>query len=76
MPGPDLFTVDWLYRQNHNENNDAEISGMQLNINAIQTATNIPECMTVPKLQQAIFQDQNLQHLRRLYHAQLAGEQR
>ena len=40
--GPDLFIVDWLSRQNHKENKDAEIPGMQLNIDAIHTMTNIP----------------------------------
>ena len=33
---------------------DAELPGMQININAIQTTTNIPECMTMYKLQQAM----------------------
>ena len=37
-----LFIVDWLSRQNHNENKDAEIPGMQLSINAMQAATNVP----------------------------------
>ena len=35
-PGPDLFIVDWLSRQNHSENKDEEIPGMQLSIKAIQ----------------------------------------
>ena len=43
-PGPDLFIADWLSTQKNIENKDAEIPGMQLNINTIQTATNIPEC--------------------------------
>ena len=47
---PDLFIADWLSRQNHNENKDSEILGMQLNICAIQTATSIPECMTMHEL--------------------------
>ena len=45
--------ADWLFRQNHNENKDTEIPGLQLSINAIQTATNIPECMIMSELQQA-----------------------
>ena len=36
---------------------------MQLNINAIQTATTIPEYMTMHELQQAMSQDQHLQCL-------------
>ena len=52
-PGPDLFMVDRLSRQNHNENKDKEITGMQININAIQSTTNIPECITMLELQAA-----------------------
>ena len=31
-PGPHLFIADWLSRQNHKENKDAQIPGMQLNM--------------------------------------------
>ena len=44
-PGPDLFMTDWLPRQNHKENRDTGIPGIQLNINDILTSTNIPDCM-------------------------------
>ena len=40
-PGPNLFIADWLSRQNHDKNKDAEIPSMQLNINTIQTAADI-----------------------------------
>ena len=50
---PGLFIVDWLSRQNHTENKDTEILGMQLNTDAIQTTTNIPECTTIQQLHQA-----------------------
>ena len=49
-PGLDLFIADWLSRQNHKENKDAEISSMQLSIDAIQTTTNIPDWMTIQQL--------------------------
>ena len=62
-PGPALFIADWLSRQNYKENKDAEIPGMQLNIDAIQT-TNIPDCMTIKQLQQATSQDYHLQQLK------------
>ena len=58
--GTDLFTADWLFIQNHKENKDAEIHGMQLNINAIQTTTNILDCMTTQELQQATPQGEHL----------------
>ena len=63
-PGQDLFTADWLSRQNHKENIDAEIPDMQLNTDAIQTTTNIPECMTIHQLQQETTQDEHLQQLK------------
>ena len=53
--GPDLFITDWLSRHNH-----TEIQGMDTKINAIQTAKNIPECMSVPQLQQATAQNDHL----------------
>ena len=56
-PGPDLFILDWLSRQNYNKDKDVEILGMQLGISAIQTTANIPECMTMHELQQVTFQD-------------------
>ena len=60
-PGPDLFIVDWLSRHNHTENKDEEIPGMDIKVDAIQTATDIPECMSIPQLQQATAQDNHLQ---------------
>ena len=63
-PRPDLFITDWLSRQNHNEDKNAEILGMQLGRNAIQTTTNIPECMTIHELQQVTCQDQHMQCLK------------
>ena len=44
---PDLFIVDWLSRQNHSKKKNKEILGMWLSINATQSTTNIPECMTI-----------------------------
>ena len=58
--GPDLFIADWLSRQNHSKDKDAEMSGMQLVFNAIQTITNIPECMIIHELQQVTCQDQHM----------------
>ena len=63
-PGPDLFIVDWLSRQNHNKVKDKEIPGMQLSIDTIQTPTTVPECMTMHEVQQATSQDQHMQCLK------------
>ena len=62
-PEPDLFIADWLSRQNHKEKKDAEMPGIQLNIDAIQTTTNIPGCKTVHELQQVMSHVEHLQCL-------------
>ena len=62
-PGPDLSIAHWLFRQNHNKNWDEEITDMQISINAIQSTTNILECMTMHELQEATSPDQHLQHV-------------
>ena len=41
----DLLIADWISRQNHRENKDAEIPDMQLNIDVIQTTINILYCI-------------------------------
>ena len=51
-PGHGLFIAGCLSRQHHKENKDAEIPGMQLNSDSIQTTANIPDCMTIHELQQ------------------------
>ena len=60
-PGPDLFIADWLSRHNHTENTDAEIWGMDVKVDVIQTATNILECLSMPQLQQAVAQGDHIQ---------------
>ena len=37
---------------------------MQLNIGTIQTTTDIPECITIHKPEQATSQDEHLQHIK------------
>ena len=64
MPGPDLVIAYWLSRQNHKEDKDEEIAGMEVNINTLETATNIPECMTICELQHKTVLDNNLQQLK------------
>ena len=53
----------WLSRYNHNENKDEEITGIHISINAIQSTTNILECMKIHYLQEATSQDHHLQHI-------------
>ena len=63
-PGLDLFITNWLSRQIYKENKDAEIPGMELNIDATETTRNIPDCMIIQQLQQATPQDDHLQQLK------------
>ena len=46
-PGPVRLITDWLSRYNHKENKDAEIHGMKMKVDTMQTTTNIPECMSI-----------------------------
>ena len=62
-PGLSQSIADWLSRQNYNENKDKEITGMQISLNALQSTTIIPKCMTMQGLQEATSQDQYLQCL-------------
>ena len=59
-PGPDIFIAEWLSRQKHSKDKDAEILGLQLGINIIQTTTNISECMTIHELQEVTCQDKHM----------------
>ena len=63
-PGPDLLIADWLSRQNHKKKKQYDvILGMKININAIDTATDIPKCMAIQEIQQAEIKDEYLQQI-------------
>ena len=63
-PGPDIFIADWLLRHNHAEGRDQPIKGMELWVDIIQTATDMPEYLSMTELQQASSQDNHLQKLK------------
>ena len=63
-PGPDLLISDWLSRQNNKADKDEVIAGMQVNVNTVETATNIPECMMIHELQHETALDSHLQQLK------------
>ena len=52
-PGPDLYTVDWLFQNNHRENRDHEIPGMDINKHAMSTSMNIPVCTSTEDIHAA-----------------------
>ena len=65
-PGPDISIADWLLRHNHSEGKDQLIKDMEVWVDAIQTATDIPECLSMTELQQASAQDDHLQKLKKI----------
>ena len=63
-PGPEIFIADWLSWHNHVEGKDKPIKDMDIRIDAIQSATDIPECVSMSQIQQASTQDDHLQCLK------------
>ena len=63
-PGPEIFIADWLSWGNHKENKDEVIHGMDIRVDAIQTSTNVLECMSVQQIQQVTAQHKCLQWLK------------
>ena len=59
-PGPEIFIADWLSRHNHTEGKDKPIKGMDIWVDAIQTATDMPECISMAEIQQESSQDNHL----------------
>ena len=52
-PGPEIFIADWLLRHNHTEGKNKPIKGMDIQMDTIQTATDMPECVSMAEIQQA-----------------------
>ena len=63
-PGPKIFIADWLSHHNLKENKDEPIQGMDIKVDAIQSMTNVLECMSISQIQQAMVQDGHLQWLK------------
>ena len=63
-PGPEIFIADWLSRHNHTEGKDKPIKGMDIQMDAIQTAMDMPDCVSVAEIQQASSLDNHLQQLK------------
>ena len=49
-PGPQLYRANWLSRHNHTECEDKEITGINMNINAIKMYTDTTECMMAKEI--------------------------
>ena len=65
-PGPEIFTADWLSQHNHEEGKDKPIKDMDIRIDAIQSATDILECVSISQIQQTTVQDKHLQCLKNI----------
>ena len=63
-PRPEIFIADWLPLHNHKENKDDPIQGMDIRVDAIQSVNDVPECMSISQIQQAIAKDEHLQWLK------------
>ena len=62
--GPKIFIADWLSHHNHLEGKDKPIKDMDIRIDAIQSVTDILECVSISQIQQASTQDDHLQCLK------------
>ena len=65
-PGPEIFIADWLLRHNYTEGKDKPITGMDIQVDAIQTAMDMLECISMAEIQWASSQDSHLQQLKSL----------
>ena len=62
--GHKIFNADWLSRHNHVEGKDKPIKGMDIWVDAIQSASDMPQCISMAEIQQASSQDNHLQQLK------------
>ena len=65
-PGPEIFIAGCLSRHKHAEGKDKPIKGMDIWVDAIQSATEMLECKSIAEIQQASSQDNHLQQLKSL----------
>ena len=63
-PGPDIFIADWLSRHNHIEGKNKPMEDMDTQVDALQSTTDMPECVSMAEIQQALAQDDHLQQLK------------
>ena len=63
-PGPEIFIADWLSRNNLIEGKDEPIKDMDIQVDAIQSSVDMPECISIEEIQHASSQDVHLQQLK------------
>ena len=52
-PGPNLYILDWLLQKNNMENRDEEITGMNINMQALSTSVKITIWTSIEDIQAA-----------------------
>ena len=52
-PGPEILIADCLLRHNYTEGKDKPIKGMEVQVDMIQTMTDMPECVSMAEIHQA-----------------------
>ena len=75
-PRSEIFIVDWLSWQNHKEGKDELIEDMDIRVDAIQSTTDIPECMSILQLQHTMAQDEHPLMSKKYYNYRLAKHKR
>ena len=63
-PGPEIFIADWLLRNNHIEGKNKPIKDMDVQVDAIQSSVDMPECISIEEIQHVLSQDVHLQQLK------------
>ena len=63
-PGPEIYIADWLLWHNHVEGKDKPIKDMDVRVDAKQSMTDIPNCISMAEIQQASAQDDHPQYLK------------
>ena len=65
-PRPEIFIADRLLWHNHKEGKDEPIQDMDIRVDAIQSTTDISECISISQIQHTMVQDEHLQHLKNI----------
>ena len=62
-PGLQVLIAYWLSRHNYDTNSDEDISGIYIIINAVESCTDIPDCMTAGEIREVTLEGEHLSAL-------------
>ena len=63
-PGPEIFIADWLSQHNHMEGKDKSIKDMDIQVDAIESLVDMPDCISIEEIQQTSLENAHLQQLK------------